>query len=123
MTAKTRAILSLHRDYFRLKYQDSARMLRRVTLTNHTAGPLAQIFKNVTVSPRALFNMFRLDKIISALIPGLAPRSIDNLPSRRHMKATVIKSTILPFTWTLPSLDEQILVLTAKSQINVTGQT
>ena len=26
---------------FRLKYQDSARMLRRVTLTNYTAGPLA----------------------------------------------------------------------------------
>jgi hypothetical protein len=38
------------------------------------------------------------------------------------MKATVIKLTILPFTMTLPTLNDQILVLTAKSQINVTGQ-
>jgi len=123
MTAKTRAMLAapIYLDSYSPSscYHDR----RRATQPPFIAGPLAQIFKNVTVSPRALFNMFRLDKIISALIPELAPRSIDNLPSRRHMKATVIKSTILPFTWTLPSLDEQILVLTAKSQINVTGQT
>ena len=42
MTAKTRAIPSLHRDsIFRLKNQDSARCLRRVTQPPHIAGPLA----------------------------------------------------------------------------------
>jgi len=44
MIAKTRAILSSHRDSFvappEAGYQDSARVLRRVTLTNYTAGPL-----------------------------------------------------------------------------------
>ncbi len=58
--------------------------------------------------------MIRLDKIVSALIPGPAPRSIDNLPSHCLIKATVIKLTILPFTGTLPSHNEQILVLTVK---------
>jgi hypothetical protein len=80
--------------------------IRSATLSFFIAAPLAQIFKNETVSPRALFNMFRHDKIVSALIPGPAPRSIDNLPSRRHQKATVIKLTILLFTGTLPSRDE-----------------
>jgi len=91
---------------FWLKYQDPARMPRRVTQPPFIAGPLAQISKSETVSHRALFNMFRLDKIVSALIPGPAPRSIDNLPSRRHQQATVIKLTILLFTGTLPSCDE-----------------
>jgi hypothetical protein len=66
--------------------------------------------------------MFCLDKIVSAHKPGSDQRTIDNLPFHRHMKATVIKLAMLPFTWTLPSLDEQILVPTAKSQITVTGQ-
>ena len=44
-----------------LKYQDSTRCLRRVTQPPHIAGPLAQISKIETVSPRALFNMFHLD--------------------------------------------------------------
>jgi len=57
----------------------------------HIAGPLAQISKFETVSPRALFNMFHLDKIVTVLIPGLAPRSIDNLPCRRHQNVTFIK--------------------------------
>jgi hypothetical protein len=42
MTAKTRAIPSLHRDppAGGLKYQDSARMRRRVTQPPFIAGPL-----------------------------------------------------------------------------------
>jgi hypothetical protein len=44
MTAKTRAIPSLHRDSFLVPpqagYQDPARMLRRVTQPHHIAGPL-----------------------------------------------------------------------------------
>ena len=48
--------------------------------------------------------MFRLDKIVSALIPGSAPRSIINLPSRCNQKATVIRLTILLFTGTLQKL-------------------
>jgi hypothetical protein len=43
MTAKTRAIPGLHRDYSRLKYQDSARMLRQVTQPPFIAGPLGKI--------------------------------------------------------------------------------
>jgi len=31
-----------------------------------------------------VFKNFRLDKIDTALIPGPAPRSINNLPTRRH---------------------------------------
>ena len=82
------------------------------TATPHTTGPLAQIFQLHGLSPRAVYIMFHLDKIVSAIIPGPAPRSIDNLPTRRHQKATVIKLTILLFTGTQPSRDGQILVLT-----------
>jgi hypothetical protein len=49
-TAKTRAIPSLHRDKLpappEAGYQDSARMLRRVTQPPHIAGPLANIALN-----------------------------------------------------------------------------
>jgi hypothetical protein len=41
MTAKTRAIPGLHRDYSQLKYHDTARMLRQVTQPPFIAGPLA----------------------------------------------------------------------------------
>ena len=45
---------------FWLKYQDSDRCYRRVTLTNYTAGPLAHIFGNVRLSPRAFLIKFIL---------------------------------------------------------------
>ena len=41
MTAKTRAIPSLHRDYFSAKEPESARCLCRVTQPPFIAGPLA----------------------------------------------------------------------------------
>jgi len=56
----------------RLKYQDSARCSRQVTFSYFIAGPLAQIFLASGLSPRAVFKMFRLDKIVSALLPGPA---------------------------------------------------
>ena len=39
-TAKTHAVPSLHRDSFLAKVPGPCRCLRRVTLTNYTAGPL-----------------------------------------------------------------------------------
>ncbi len=48
MTAKTRAIPSLHRDSIlappEAGYQDSTRMLHRVTQPPHIAGPLGAIY-------------------------------------------------------------------------------
>jgi hypothetical protein len=46
-TAKTRAIPSLHRDYFLAKVSGSARCLRRVTQPPFIAGPLAVITVSV----------------------------------------------------------------------------
>ena len=43
MTAKTRAIPSLHRDYFLTKATGRWRMLRRVPQPPHIAGPLGAI--------------------------------------------------------------------------------
>jgi hypothetical protein len=40
MSAKTRAITSLHRDSFSAKVSGSARCFRRLTLTYSTSGPL-----------------------------------------------------------------------------------
>ena len=40
-TAKTHAIPSLHRDNFKAKVPGFCLVLRQVTLTNYTAGPLA----------------------------------------------------------------------------------
>jgi hypothetical protein len=62
MTAKTRAIPVLHRDYSRLKYHDTARLLRQVTQPPFIAGPL--VASDVT-----------LDKIINSM-KLLSKRSI-----------------------------------------------
>jgi len=43
------------------------RCLRRVIQPPHIAGPLAQIFLAQRLSPRTVFNILHLDKIISAL--------------------------------------------------------
>ena len=66
---------------------------------------LAQISKFETVSPRTLFNMFRLDKIVYVLLTGHAPRTIENWPARRQLSFSVNKITILPCTRTWPSRD------------------
>ena len=42
------------------------------TATTHTTGPLAHIFGIVRLSPRAEFKKIIIDKIISALLPGLS---------------------------------------------------
>jgi hypothetical protein len=42
------------------------------TATHLTAGPLAQIFQAHGLRPLAVFYMFHLDVIISALLPGPA---------------------------------------------------
>jgi hypothetical protein len=47
MTAKTRAIPSLHRDYFLAKVPGPGRCLRRVTQPPFIAGPLGNIFETV----------------------------------------------------------------------------
>jgi len=65
--AKTTPYLPCAGTHFRLKYLDSNRRWRQVTLTTTTAGPLAQIFQTHGLSPRAVFNMIQPDKIISAL--------------------------------------------------------
>jgi hypothetical protein len=70
--SKNRAIPSLHRDSFLPKVTGLYPVLRQVTQTPHIAGPLAQIFQTHELSPRAFYNLFHLEKIISALLPGLA---------------------------------------------------
>jgi len=42
-----------------------------------------------------VFEMFYLDKKNTAIIPGPAPRTTDNLPTRRHKTVNVSKVTIL----------------------------
>jgi hypothetical protein len=46
MTAKTRAIPSLHRDHFLSEVSGSCRCSRRVTQPPFIAGPLAQMQPN-----------------------------------------------------------------------------
>jgi len=53
-TAKTRAVPSLHRDSFLAKVPGPWAVRRQVTPTNFIAGPLAQIFKDVMISPSRL---------------------------------------------------------------------
>jgi hypothetical protein len=93
-------------------------MLRWVTQPPHIAGPLAKIFQYLTISHRAVFNKFCLDKIFIKFLPEPAPRSTDNQPSRLNLPSSFIRLTILPFIGTLPSRDEQILVLTESSTIS-----
>jgi hypothetical protein len=50
MTAKTRAIPSLHRDSLAAKVPGSARCLRRVTQPPFIAGPLALTHKQILLS-------------------------------------------------------------------------
>ena len=113
MTAKSAPYPPCTVTVFWLKNTGRGRCLRRVTQPPHIAGPLAQIFQTHGLSPRAVYKMFCINKIVYALIQGPAPRSIYNLPSLRHQEATAIRLTILLFTGTLLSRDEQILVLTA----------
>ena len=75
-------------------------MLRQVTQPTPIAGPLAQIFQTHGLSPRTDFTMFRLDKIVSALLSGPAPHTKDKWPSRRHLYDSVNKITVLPCTGT-----------------------
>jgi len=56
---------------FWLKYQYPARMLRRVTPTNHTAGPLARIRVKKLASRRSLLN-FTIIRYVSNLYQDVA---------------------------------------------------
>jgi hypothetical protein len=47
MTAKTRAMPGLHRDYSRLKYYDTDRMLHQATQPPFIAGPLGVIILKI----------------------------------------------------------------------------
>ena len=57
--------------------------------------------------------------VIRDNVKGKGKTAIDrrtrNQLSLRRLSSFIKKLTILPFTWTLPSRGEQILVLTAKS--------
>ena len=72
MTAKSAPYPPCTVIIIRLKFLDTARCFRRVTQPPHIAGPLAKIFQTHGLSPCAVFKMFRLDKIVSALLPGPA---------------------------------------------------
>jgi hypothetical protein len=70
-----------------------------------------------------VFKILRLDKKNTAIILGLALHAIDNLPSSRHVLASVIYSTVLFSTWIFPLRDrKQILVLTTDGLINCLRQ-
>src|SRR5512133_2734016 len=60
MTAKTRAIPSLHRDYFLAEVSGSCRCSRRVTQPPFIAGPLAHIISYLQPSRLAKINLFLL---------------------------------------------------------------
>jgi hypothetical protein len=69
---KTCAIPSLHRDKFLAKVPGPCPVQRQVTPTNFIAGPLAQIFVAVRLSPRTVLIKFYLYNNNSALLPGSA---------------------------------------------------
>jgi len=71
MTAKTRAIPSLHRDSFLAKVPGLCPVLRRVTQPPHIAGPLARIRVKKLASRRPLIN-FIMIRYISNLFQDLA---------------------------------------------------
>ena len=54
MTAKSAPYPPCTVTAFWLKYQDPARMLRRVTQPPHIAGPLVVIYQNLTASKKLL---------------------------------------------------------------------
>ena len=80
---------------FRLKYLDYYQRLAPQTLTTTTAGPLAQIFLAQRLSPRTVFNILHLDKIISALNNEMPLARHTILPTRPHLDYSVNKITIL----------------------------
>jgi hypothetical protein len=61
MTAKTRAIPSLHRDYFLAEVSGSCRCSRRVTQPPFIAGPLA--FMRRPISDDNFLNIKQLSAI------------------------------------------------------------
>jgi len=80
-------------------------VLRQVTLTPTTAGPLAQIFLAQRLSLRTVFNILHLDMKISAHNNEMPLARLTILPTRPHLHDSVNKITILHSTWTCPSRD------------------
>ena len=120
-TAKSAPYLPCTGTNSRLKYQDPARMLRQVTLTTPTTGPLAHIFDAVILTARSVLIKFYLDNKNSAPLSGPAlARQIAGPPAVTRKLYYLINNTA--FYRDSPTARRKIHVLTAKSQFKASGQ-
>jgi len=84
------------------------------TAPNYTTEPLCVTLSMLRLGPPAMFNVFHLDKIDTALLPGHANarQTIALAPSPINICYSI---NILLSTWTQPSRDKRKLVLTEKT--------